>query len=239
MSWNCLRVWSRRIPGLRSLLSSLHLLPTTPEGHAGIEKVGHRRYVGGDWALVGRQQFELLLAEGVQPHHVVLNVACGSFRLGVHLIPYLDPGNYLGIEKEAELIDAGQARELGPDLVAERRPELVVSDSFEFERFGKGPDFAIARSLFTHLPAGLVLDAMRKLRRVIDDEGLFLASFFESRVPALNPRRPHAHQSFRYTRGRMLALGSQTGWRADYLGRWAQDDSQVYVRFRPDLDRTL
>lgn len=229
-----MRALLRRIPGLRPLLRATGLIPTIPDGAAGVEQVGHRRYVGGDWGLVGRQQFELLLREGVQPNDVVLDIACGSFRLGVHLIPYLEPGNYLGIEKEAGLIEAGKRDELGAELVAERRPELVVSDSFEFERFGRRPTYAIARSLFTHLPAPVILDCLGKLRPVIADDGLFLASFFESRLPSLNPKRPHAHQSFRYTRARMLAFGEETGWRSEYLGRWAEDDSQVYVRFRPD-----
>jgi SAM-dependent methyltransferase len=203
------------------------------EGDAGIAQVGHRRYVGGDWDLLGGQQFDLLTANGLEPQHVLLDIACGSLRAGAHLIPFLEPGNYLGIEKEATLLEAGKRDELGLALVEERRPELVVSGSFEFERFSKQPDFAIARSLFTHLPAPLILDCMTKLRRFIRPEGVFLASFFRSRLPALNPSRPHPHQSFRYTRHQMETFGSRSGWSTDYVGKWVGDDSQVYVRYRP------
>jgi SAM-dependent methyltransferase len=228
-----LHLAARRLPGLRPTMRTLGLLRPIPEGDAGIAQVGHRRYVGGDWDLVGRQQLDLLRANGLEPTHVLLDVACGSLRAGVHLIPYLEPGHYLGIEKEATLVEAGKRDELSPSLLDERRPEFVVSASFEFERFSRRADFAIARSLFTHLPEPLIVDCMTKLRRFIHDDGVFLASFFRSRLPALNPSKPHPHQSFRYTRRQMEAFGPRTGWSAEYLGRWVDDDSQVYFRYRP------
>jgi hypothetical protein len=53
---------------------------------------------------------------------------------------YLDPGNYLGIDKEPKLIEFGISRELGRDLEKERRPQLIVSERFEFKMISKRPD---------------------------------------------------------------------------------------------------
>src|SRR3954467_1442195 len=93
-----------------------------------IKRNGHRRYVGGSWDEFGRLQFDFLVGQGLRPENVLVDVACGSLRAGVHLIPYLDPGNYLGIEKERLLIEGGLEHELPAAVREERRPELVVSD---------------------------------------------------------------------------------------------------------------
>ena len=39
-----------------------------------------------------------VLLRGLRSNDVLLGIACGSLRLGVRVIPYLKPGNYLGIE---------------------------------------------------------------------------------------------------------------------------------------------
>jgi len=114
------------------------------QGPAGIAALGHRAYVGGLWDEIGKLQFEFLVSQGLAPHHVLLDIACGSLRGGVHFIPYLEPGNYLGIDKEAELIQLGRREELPAGLEDERRPEFVVSGSFEFDLFTKRPDYALA-----------------------------------------------------------------------------------------------
>lgn len=106
----------------------------------------HREYVGGLWDEIGRLQFEFLVAEGLQPSHVFLDVAGGALRGGVHFVRYLEPGNYLGIDKEQDLLDRGVELELGRETFAEKRPELVVSDRFEFTRFSKAPTTGTSRT---------------------------------------------------------------------------------------------
>ena len=70
-----------------------------PEGDEGIQKRGHRDYIGGHWEEIGTLQFEFLRAQGLRPESYLLDIACGSLRLGVKAIPYLQPEHYLGIEK--------------------------------------------------------------------------------------------------------------------------------------------
>ena len=90
-----------------------------------------------------------LVKQGLRPSHVLLDIACGSLRAGRLLIPYLAPGNYLGIDKHSEVIEAGKANEIEAGVLKAQRPEFV--DCFSFEKFSKRPDFCIAQSLFSHL----------------------------------------------------------------------------------------
>ena len=78
-----------------------------PEQNAQMESLDHRAYVGGLWEEIGRLQFEFLLRQGLAPSDCFLDIACGSLRWGVHFINYLDPGNYLGIEKQRRLVELG------------------------------------------------------------------------------------------------------------------------------------
>lgn len=202
-------------------------------GPEGVQQVGHRQYVGGMFEEIGRLQFEFLVSRGLQPRHTLLDIACGCLRAGVHLIPYLDAGNYLGVDKEQELIDAGLRDELPPGLAEKKRPRILVNGNFAFELFGVRPDFAWAQSLFTHLPPPLIERCLRSLRRVIADEGAFYATFFEVSEPIDNPENPHDHLCFRYTRDEMARMGMKTGWQAEYIGDWRHPRDQMMMRYTP------
>jgi len=204
-------------------------------GAAGVIESGHRSYVGGLWEEVGRLQFEFLRSEGLSPEHVLLDVACGSLRAGVHLIPYLKPGHYLGIDKEHALIEAGLKRELGSRQARRSKPEFQVSADFDFSGFLKRPDYALAQSLFTHLPSALVDDCFRKLRAFIRPDGRFYATFFlcDEPGPAGNPAEAHDHRSFFFTRDEIESFGTRHGWEAHYIGEWGHPRGQVIARYRP------
>lgn len=207
-----------------------------PEGEEGIRQLGHRQYVGGMWEEIGQLQYDYILSQGLQPEHVLLDIACGSLRSGVHFINYLDPGNYQGMEKEAELIRLGVENELGAEINAAKKPEFVISDSFEFGKLSKQPDYALAQSLFTHLPPALIELCFAKLRQVIKAYGVFYATYHEVKKARKNPDKPHAHGFFAYTRRQMEEFGINHGWQAEYIGDWGHPRHQVMVRYRPAKD---
>lgn len=207
--------------------------PIASHGPEGIKEVGHRRYIGGLWEEHGQRQFDFIVAQGLRPHHYLLDIACGSLRGGIHFIPYLEPGHYLGIEKEANLIRAGLEQELSPEVREARRPVLIADGDFAFERFGVRPDYALAQSLFTHLPVDLIEKCLRNLRKVMADDGIFLATFFETSEAMANPDMPHDHMKFSYTREQMEQFGRSTGWRPEYVGDWGHPYGQIMMRYRP------
>ena len=50
----------------------------------------HREAVGGLWDEMGRLQFDFLVAQGLQPHHKMLDIGCGSMRGGRHFVNHLE-----------------------------------------------------------------------------------------------------------------------------------------------------
>jgi SAM-dependent methyltransferase len=201
-----------------------------PQGSWGLKLMGHRMYVGGRWDEIGQLQFDFLVKQGLQPTHRFMDVGCGSLRGGVHFIKYLEPGNYLGLDKEAELIRLGTDKELPQGTVESKTPEFVVSDSFEFERFSDGPDFALAQSLFTHLARPDIEVCLRKLRPVAHPGCRFFATFFEG-TSVDNADASHSLDHFEYSREEMEAMGVATGWRPRYVGNWEHPRGQMLMEY--------
>ena len=202
-----------------------------PEGDQGIRKLGHRAYVGGMWEEIGALQFNFLVAQGLRPDHHLLDIACGALRLGVKAIPYLEPGHYLGIEKEAALVKAGLEEELDAAVRQAKQPNVVVSDSFAFEKLGKTADFAIAQSLFSHFPPQLIRTCMSRLHPFLNDGGTFFATFFETRQRVRNPDVAHDHGYFAYTADEFAEFGQSTGYETRYIGDWNHPREQVMVAY--------
>lgn len=82
----------------------------------------HQQAVGGHWKEIGELQYDFLVEHGLTPDQRLVDVACGSFRAGRHLIGYLDPDNYVGVDGNWELLDTGVREVLG-DLL-DRDPTI-------------------------------------------------------------------------------------------------------------------
>ena len=196
-----------------------------------LSKRGHREFVGGLWNEMGRLQFDFLVKQGLRPNHVFLDIGCGSLRAGSLLIRYLEPGNYLGIDKHPELIEAGKSYEIGADVVEAKLPEFVVSDCFSFEEFSKRPDFCLAQSVFTHLHKRNIGVCFRKLSAFVEPGCRFFATFFETFIPIPQLASSHSNRSFYYTRHKMEAYGRQSGWEPRYIGNWNHPRRQMMIEY--------
>lgn len=193
--------------------------------------VGHRDFVGGLWGELGDLQFRFMIEHGLRPHHVLLDIGCGSLRGGVRFIPYLDRGHYLGIDTERTLVDLGIENELGRTLYEVKRPEFVVSQNFEFSRFSRRPHFALAHAVFIHLTDDLLEFCFANLRRTCDAGTKFYATYFEGRRPIKTMLRDHPHVIFTRTREQMMQLGKASGWSSRYVGDWRHPRGQVMVEY--------
>lgn len=114
---------------------------------------GHyRAYVGPpeDYDLVAAMTFGLLAALGLRQHHALLDVGCGSLRVGRLLIPYLNEGMYTGFEPNRWLVEEGVRKECGADQIDRKRPAFIYeSDPSRIPAEARF-DFALAQSIFSH-----------------------------------------------------------------------------------------
>jgi len=139
----------------------------------------YRAFVGPpeDYDLVSAMSFTLLTCLGLRQHHKLLDVGCGSLRIGRLLIPYLNAGHYTGIEPNGWLIEDGVRRELGRDQVVVKRPVLHVADNARdlpgVERF----DYALAQSIFSHCGPDLFQQWLHDISARLAEGGALAATY--------------------------------------------------------------
>lgn len=149
----------------------------------------YRAYVGppDQYDVMGATQFRLLCALGLRARHGVLDVGCGSLRAGRLLIPYLDPGNYCGIEPNRWLIDDAIEHQVGRDLIRIKKPSFDANDAFDAGVFSRRFDFILAQSIFSHCGPDLVARALASMRGALEPDGLIAATFVEGHVDTDQP----------------------------------------------------
>lgn len=195
------------------------------------DELHHREYVGGMWEPLGLLQFQFMVSRGLRPDHVFLDIGCGSLRGGAKFIPYLEAGNYLGLDANQELIDAGLQNEI-PTLDLElKRPELVVSQCFEFSLFSRQPDFALAQAVLIHLPEDEIRRCFRNLKAWSRPNTKLYVTYVPARRPGKIELPSHPYIIFQHSKEQMIDFGLQTGWIPHYIGDWGHPRGQVIVEY--------
>jgi SAM-dependent methyltransferase len=140
----------------------------------------YRAYVGPpeDYDLISAMTFNLLTTLGLRQHHSLLDVGCGSLRIGRLLIPYLNRGKYFGVEPNEWLVQEGIKRELGEMLLQIKCPTFFFSDSPETIAQAKVSfDFALAQSIFSHCGLDLIQAWLSAISRSLAQDGALVATF--------------------------------------------------------------
>jgi SAM-dependent methyltransferase len=106
-----------------------------------LQEAHHNQY-GRPWIL-GRYAFDLLVEAGLRPEHRLCDFGCGALRIGVWAIPYLEAGNYFGIDSHLESLEAAAAYEIPLHGLEGKRPRLLWSQDFAFSHFGAAFDWVV------------------------------------------------------------------------------------------------
>jgi hypothetical protein len=200
------------------------------------------RSVGGSWDKVGSLQFRFLVEQGLEPHHRLLDIGCGSLRGGVHFVKYLDNGNYYGVEEKQWLLDAAVEIELPRRGLSDKVVHLANRGDFNFSVFETGFDYVLAQSVFSHLTWNSIQVCLANVEKVLQERGTFYATFFEDRngdhrampmyhtpggVVTYPDRNP-----FHYDFGVFVELAKRTSLQVTYIGPWNHPRSQMMLEFK-------
>jgi hypothetical protein len=105
-----------------------------------------------EFARRGTEILPDLAAFGLTPDDVCVDYGCGSLRIGQHLIRFLAPGRYWGLDVTDTFfrpaLDA-----LAPPLVAAMKPRLaVIGDDVLAGLERRPPDFVFSYAVLKHVP---------------------------------------------------------------------------------------
>ncbi|XP_057502382.1 uncharacterized protein LOC130786158 [Actinidia eriantha] len=124
----------------------------------------HHSNYGEPWAG-GRDVFEFL-ADSVHlsPDARVLEIGCGTLRVGLHFIRYLNPGHFHCLERDELSLMAAFRYELPSQGLLHKRPLIVKGEDMDFNKFGSGTyDLIYASAVFLHMPDKLVWAGLERL----------------------------------------------------------------------------
>ena len=208
----------------------------------------HRGTVRGTkahWDDLGKLQLSYLKEQGLQPEHYLLDVGCGPLRAGVHFIGYLEAGHYAGIDKRGDNLEQARKKELPRYKLEAKNPHLLVNGAFEFSKLGMTFDYAIAQSVFTHLPLNNIIRCLVEMAKVLNPGGRFYATIYENpngkkflgsiQQSAGVVSYPDADK-FHYDLDTLRSACEGTGLKMAYNGDWGHPDGQKMIVFSREDD---
>jgi ubiquinone/menaquinone biosynthesis C-methylase UbiE len=133
--------------------------------------------VGGHFRAVGQLECALLVQHGLESRNTVVDVGCGSGRLGFQLRKLLE-GRYVGIDIVEDLFKYAESICERPDWSFYQAPGLSIPESSD------SADFICFFSVFTHLLHEESYQYLEEAARVIRPKGKIIISFLEFYIPS-------------------------------------------------------
>lgn len=155
---------------------------------------------------------EYLKKHGLRPEHRFLDYGCGVLRHGLNLIPYLNAGNYVGVDISAQRLEKGRREMTAAEIPPDSYRLVLVRDcrlrELEKNRF----DCIWAQSVLTHMPVPDIRIMLRAMHRLIAPGGQFLFTFAIAREA-----RRRNFKDFWYPEPVMRSLCEEAGYRFEIL----------------------
>jgi hypothetical protein len=111
----------------------------------------------------GFEPFQFLQGLGLRPEHRCVDYGCGSLRIGMHLIDYLDAGNYWGVDVTDRFYKDGLEL-LKAETVPAKAPrfDVIAPASLAAIREWR-PDLVFSFSVVLHVPPAELQDYLAKV----------------------------------------------------------------------------
>jgi ubiquinone/menaquinone biosynthesis C-methylase UbiE len=139
-----------------------------------IDEAMSRAVGGGDYAIFGHIEFEILKAAGLKDGMHVVDLGCGSGRLASALHQGADI-SYVGIDIVQPLLD--YARSKAPEY------QFILHRGLSIPQPDRSADMVSAFSLFTHLLQSETFIYLEECVRILKPGGRIVFSFLEFAAP--------------------------------------------------------
>jgi SAM-dependent methyltransferase len=185
---------------------------------------GYRAAVGNadDWERHGQLQFQFLKSQGLKPEHRLTEIGCGTGRLARKVVPYLEPGHYLGVDLSA--LAVASVEQLSKQEGWNRQhPSFVVSSVPPAE---PAADFLWCFSVSVHLPVEEWRAVVRGAAAAMHEDSQFLFSY----VPERQEDRTGL-KSFRHTLDNYRHACLDVGLSFEEVKSWTAEQHIARARF--------
>lgn len=183
---------------------------------------------------VAESYVDFLREQGLLPEHRILDFGCGFARIGVPLIRYLNPGNYIGVDLSRERIRLAEEY-ITKEGLADKSPQFIVAPrSNDLSYLAQASfDFIWARAVFGHMPPADIKTCLAGLRPLLKTAGVLIGDY-----DAADPERQVVHKvnvkTFRVPDSEMQSMVSDIGYDYATLPHWedniSPDERRPYIR---------
>lgn len=181
-------------------------------------------------------KWTFLSSKGCSPRNVCWTSGVAVCVPGAYFLDYLEPGNYLGLDKEQELVTLGLTRELKPGLLKRRSPSSLSRPHLSLSGSRKSRRCPLPEVDLHAFRSSGHRRYLKKLRAFVDVGHVLYATFFEGEAGS-NHKESHDIWAFCYPRTQMEQFGQETGWKPHYIGDWNQPRNQMMMRYEADPGR--
>jgi hypothetical protein len=127
--------------------------------------------IEGDYKALGLRAFKLLLKAGLKPDDVCVDYGCGTLRIGRHVIGYLRPSAYWGLDIADFLLEEGR-KLIGEELWSTKRPNLrVITPQAVAEATAAKPAMVFSFAVLHHVHPQELAEYVGNLMTLIGNEG--------------------------------------------------------------------
>ena len=149
------------------------------------------------------------------------------------------------MDKRSDNLEHARKVELPREGLVDKQPILLVNGLFEFGKLGQTFDYAIAQSVFTHLPVNNITRCLVEMARALRPGGRFYATIYENPQGKSHlgdiqqSERVTSHydrDSYHYDLETLRAASEGTGLTMSLAGDWGHPDNQKMVVFTRAAD---
>ena len=125
----------------------------------------------GAFEEAGEKRFASIVKAGLKPEDIYVDYGCGTLRVGLHAINYLNPGNYWGMDIAETLLETGRGL-IGEELWAAKQPNLrVISPEAVAEVAAQKPQLLVSTRVLKAVHQGDLVEYIQNIVRIIGDRG--------------------------------------------------------------------
>jgi predicted TPR repeat methyltransferase len=118
--------------------------------------------------------YKRLLNNGLKPGDTCVDYGCGTLRVGQHIIDYLVPRAYWGLDISQYLLDEGR-KLIGEQLWAEKEPQLrIISRESVAEAASAKPDMMFSFAVLLHVHPDELSEYVGNVMTIIGKKGQYI-----------------------------------------------------------------
>lgn len=172
----------------------------------GHQSLGNKLY-GYNYGISGKTDLKYLVKLGLNPDDACVDYGCGTLRVGVHFIKYLNRGRYWGLDISQFLLDEGRSL-IGDELWEEKQPNLkVISDESVTQAAATKPSFLISTKVLIHVHPDELKEYLYNVVRIIKPSGQAIIDGKWSDTETLH----YSKRSWAHSMHTLLSLAREAG----------------------------